>query len=113
MNSEIEVVRNEKSQLENVLVEKEIELKEAKENSNSSGSGGSGNDGPGGALSLAEREELIRLRSEVSEYEVEFRGLKNQDITIRKLESEFIIYVCTFSYCTLSYALTIYLYYQM
>ena len=60
-------------------------------------------------MSLAEREELIRLRSEVSEYEVEFRGLKNQDITIRKLESEFIIYVCTFSYCTLPYALTIYL----
>ena len=88
MNVEIEVVRNEKSTLENVLVEKDIELKEAKENSNSSGSGGSGNDGPGGALSLAEREELIRLRSEVSEYEVEFRGLKNQDITIRKLESE-------------------------
>ena len=84
-------------------------MKEAKENSNSSGSGGSGDNVPGGALSLAEREELIRLRSEVSEYEVEFRGLKNQDITIRKLESEFIIYVCTFSYCTLSYALTIYL----
>ena len=39
---------------------------------------------------LAEREELIRLRREVAEYEVEFRGLKNQDITIRKLESELI-----------------------
>jgi len=39
-------------------------------------------------LSLVEREELIRLRSEVAEYEVEFRGLKNQDITIRKLESK-------------------------
>jgi len=88
MNGEIEIVRNEKSTLENVLVEKDIELKEAKENNNNSS--GSGNDVPGGALSLAEREELIRLRSEVSEYEVEFRGLKNQDITIRKLESEFI-----------------------
>lgn len=88
LNSEIEVVRNEKSQLENVLGEKEIELKEAKENSNNNSSGGSSNDIPGGALSLAEREELIRLRSEVSEYEVEFRGLKNQDITIRKLESK-------------------------
>jgi len=87
MNGEIEIVRNEKSTLENVLVEKDIELKEAKENSNNNSSG-SGNDVPGGALSLAEREELIRLRSEVSEYEVEFRGLKNQDITIRKLESE-------------------------
>ena len=90
LNVEIEVVRNEKSQLENVLVEKEMELKEAKENSKNNSSGGSSNDVPGGALSLAEREELIRLRSEVSEYEVEFRGLKNQDITIRKLESEFI-----------------------
>ena len=100
LNGEIEVVRNEKSQLENVLVEKEIELKEAKENSNISGSGGSGNDGPGGALSLAEREELIRLRSEVSEYEVEFRGLKNQDITIRKLESEF-FFVCDL--CVVAY----------
>lgn len=28
------------------------------------------------------------MRSEVAEYEVEFRGLKNQDITIRKLESK-------------------------
>ena len=93
LNSEIEVVRNEKSQLENVLGEKEIELKEAKENSNNNSSGGSSNDIPGGALSLAEREELIRLRSEVSEYEVEFRGLKNQDITIRKLESE-LYFVC-------------------
>jgi len=40
------------------------------------------------ALSLAEREELIQLRSEVAEYEVEFKGLKNQDITIRKLEAK-------------------------
>jgi len=35
----------------------------------------------------AEKEELIQLRREVSEYEVEFRSLKNQDITIRKLEA--------------------------
>lgn len=34
-----------------------------------------------------EREELVQLRREVAEYEVEFRSLKNQDITIRKLES--------------------------
>jgi homeobox protein cut-like len=33
-----------------------------------------------------EKEELIQLRREVAEYEVEFRSLKNQDITIRKLE---------------------------
>lgn len=49
---------------------------------------GGGSGSSGGALSLAEREELIRLRSEVAEYEVEFRGLKNQDITIRKLEAK-------------------------
>jgi homeobox protein cut-like len=39
-------------------------------------------------VSKAEREELIQLRREVSEYEVEFRNLKNQDITIRKLEAK-------------------------
>jgi len=33
-----------------------------------------------------EKEEIIQLRREVAEYEVEFRSLKNQDITIRKLE---------------------------
>jgi homeobox protein cut-like len=33
-----------------------------------------------------EKEEMIELRREVAEYEVEFRSLKNQDITIRKLE---------------------------
>jgi homeobox protein cut-like len=40
------------------------------------------------ALTNEEREELISLRKEVAEYEVEFRGLKNQDITIRKLEDK-------------------------
>jgi len=34
-----------------------------------------------------EKEEIIQLRREVAEYEVEFRSLKNQDITIRKLEN--------------------------
>merc|ERR1712238_66358 len=33
----------------------------------------------------AEREELIELRREVTEYEVEFKGLKNQEVTIKKL----------------------------
>ena len=47
-----------------------------------SGSGGDGN------LSIREREELSSLRKEVAEYEVEFRSLKNQDITIRKLEDK-------------------------
>lgn len=39
------------------------------------------------SLTKAEKEELIQLRREVAEYEVEFRSLKNQDITIRKLEA--------------------------
>jgi homeobox protein cut-like len=41
-----------------------------------------------GEFSNEEREELIQLRKEVAEYEVEFRSLKNQDITIRKLEEK-------------------------
>lgn len=40
-----------------------------------------------GGMSKEEREELIQLRRDVAEYEVEFRSLKNQDITIRKLEA--------------------------
>eukprot|EP00546_Thalassionema_frauenfeldii_P001088 CAMPEP_0178936370 /NCGR_PEP_ID=MMETSP0786-20121207/25141_1 /TAXON_ID=186022 /ORGANISM="Thalassionema frauenfeldii, Strain CCMP 1798" /LENGTH=757 /DNA_ID=CAMNT_0020614777 /DNA_START=1 /DNA_END=2275 /DNA_ORIENTATION=- len=43
---------------------------------------------PPSALSREEKEELLQLRREVAEYEVEFRGLKNQDITIRKLETK-------------------------
>jgi homeobox protein cut-like len=43
------------------------------------------------SLTNAEKLELIQLRKDVAEFEVEFRGLKNQDITIRKLESEYII----------------------
>ena len=41
-----------------------------------------------GGLSKAEREELITLRSEVMEYELEFKTLKNQDITIKKLNAK-------------------------
>jgi len=37
-----------------------------------------------------EKEEMIQLRREVAEYEVEFRSLKNQDITIRKLEAHIV-----------------------
>ncbi len=40
------------------------------------------------STSKEEKEELIELRREVAEYEVEFRSLKNQDITIRKLEKK-------------------------
>ena len=51
-------------------------------------SGGIGIGGANGGLNAAEREELIQLRREVAEYEVEFRSLKNQDITIRRLEGK-------------------------
>ena len=53
----------------------------------SSGGDGAVGGGSGGSLNAAEREELIQLRREVAEYEVEFRSLKNQDITIRRLET--------------------------
>jgi homeobox protein cut-like len=42
------------------------------------------------SLSKAEKEDLMQLRREVAEYEVEFRSLKNQDITIRKLEARIV-----------------------
>ena len=42
------------------------------------------------SLNKAEKDELIALRAEVAEYEVEFRNLKNQDITIRKLEGKIV-----------------------
>lgn len=87
LNEELEGARDERERLESDLDEARRELEEARKGGGDGGGGG----GPGGALSLAEREELIRLRSEVAEYEVEFRGLKNQDITIRKLESEWIV----------------------
>jgi len=54
---------------------------------NTSSSGGNGG---GGGASKQEKEELIQLRREVAEYEVEFRSLKNQDITIRKLEAQIV-----------------------
>ncbi len=93
LNAELEMGNEEKSRLKEEIKDMERQLNEAlkkQEGGNKSGGGNNhGNDGGGGALSLAEREELIRLRSEVAEYEVEFRGLKNQDITIRKLESTY------------------------
>lgn len=56
---------------------------------------GGGDDEESSSLTNAEKQELIQLRKEVAEFEVEFRGLKNQDITIRKLESEFCM-ICYF-----------------
>mmetsp|Transcript_29715 Transcript_29715/g.34482 ORF Transcript_29715/g.34482 Transcript_29715/m.34482 type:complete len:658 (+) Transcript_29715:284-2257(+) len=39
-------------------------------------------------MNKEEKEELISLRREVAEYEVEFKTLKNQDITIKKLNTK-------------------------
>ncbi len=97
LNGEVEEVGGERDELRVLCAERELEIERLKQTllqgvnvndstTNNDGSGGNG----GNALSLAEREELIRLRSEVAEYEVEFRGLKNQDITIRKLESKIV-----------------------
>ncbi|KAK1736223.1 CASP C-terminal domain-containing protein [Skeletonema marinoi] len=87
LNGELEGVREkeqawaaEREELLTQLKESEVR-KDHDENNNNNNSNNS-------ALSLAEREELIQLRSEVAEYEVEFKGLKNQDITIRKLEAK-------------------------
>ncbi|KAL7522637.1 hypothetical protein ACHAWX_007337 [Stephanocyclus meneghinianus] len=77
LNAELETLAAERDGLKD-------ELKVIREK----GGGGATSGSEGGALNLTEREELIRLRGEVAEYEVEFRGLKNQDITIRKLETK-------------------------
>lgn len=42
------------------------------------------------SLKNDEREELVNLRKELEEYEEEFKTLKNQDITIRKLEAQIV-----------------------
>jgi homeobox protein cut-like len=60
---------------ENDKLQKQIRQQQSQTSSGSSG------------FSSAKEEELIQLRREVAEYEVEFRSLKNQDITIRKLEA--------------------------
>jgi len=73
------LIEMDKSQKENQnleLVKKEMEQKLKSAEAASS------------TMSNTNSEELISLRKEVSEYEIEFRGLKNQDITIRKLEAK-------------------------
>mmetsp|Transcript_34105 Transcript_34105/g.82029 ORF Transcript_34105/g.82029 Transcript_34105/m.82029 type:complete len:799 (-) Transcript_34105:98-2494(-) len=62
---------------ENEKLQKQVKQQQNQAPSSSSSTG----------FSSAKEEELIQLRREVAEYEVEFRSLKNQDITIRKLES--------------------------
>eukprot|EP00977_Amphora_coffeiformis_P022971 scaffold11998_cov174-Amphora_coffeaeformis.AAC.23 len=72
----VEKVNQELQSQEKTIANYKKEVQQLK----TSGGGGSG-------MSKEEREELISLRKEVAEYEVEFRSLKNQDITIRKLEA--------------------------
>lgn len=62
---------------ENEQLQKQVKQHQSQNSTSSSSSG----------FSSAKEEELIQLRREVAEYEVEFRSLKNQDITIRKLEA--------------------------
>ena len=64
-----------------------------------------------GSIVVGGAGESIWLRSEVAKYEVEFWGLNNQDITIRKLESEYILsmllklivdhVMCSFTYLSI------------
>lgn len=72
----VEKVNQELQSQENTIADYKKEVQQLK----TSSGGGSG-------MSKEEREELMSLRKEVAEYEVEFRSLKNQDITIRKLEA--------------------------
>mmetsp|Transcript_16311 Transcript_16311/g.23000 ORF Transcript_16311/g.23000 Transcript_16311/m.23000 type:complete len:819 (-) Transcript_16311:232-2688(-) len=78
VNGEMKSLESRMAQQADVFQKEITQLKAAAKKAPDSGSG----------VNKAEREELIQLRREVAEYEVEFRGLKNQDITIRKLEAK-------------------------
>ena len=75
------VVNEQKIQIEKLSLD--LAKKNAKDTTTTTSSSDSG-------LAKAEKEELMELRKEVAEYEVEFRSLKNQDITIRKLEAKIV-----------------------
>lgn len=79
-NREMQTMETNYAQQSEVF-QKEIAQLQEKNKKDNDGSSGHG-------FNKADREELIQLRREVAEYEVEFRGLKNQDITIRKLEAK-------------------------
>ncbi len=77
------------------LVRKELEIlrkdnqslvDEMNSNNNANNTNNSGNSNS--YLNKEEKEELINLRKEVAEYELEFKNLKNQDITIKKLNAK-------------------------
>ena len=75
-----------KIQYETLKEEMEKQVEAAKK---LEGSGGGGQGGTATSLmNKEEKEELIELRREVAEYEMEFKTLKNQDITIKKLNQQ-------------------------
>lgn len=98
MNNEIHTCEKENKQLKDSLAKEKAKVAELlSENqsttglSSSSGAGGvTSSSSTGGGLGKQAKEELVQLRQEVAEYEVEFRSLKNQDITIRKLEGKIV-----------------------
>eukprot|EP00535_Pseudo-nitzschia_heimii_P000817 CAMPEP_0197185022 /NCGR_PEP_ID=MMETSP1423-20130617/11079_1 /TAXON_ID=476441 /ORGANISM="Pseudo-nitzschia heimii, Strain UNC1101" /LENGTH=805 /DNA_ID=CAMNT_0042635985 /DNA_START=37 /DNA_END=2454 /DNA_ORIENTATION=+ len=75
MTEKLDEVSNEKASLDSKLQKSVKDLQHLSKSSAAANIG-----------SKEEKEEIIQLRREVAEYEVEFRSLKNQDITIRKLE---------------------------
>lgn len=84
MHNEMGEITNENERLRKEVQELKMEVDLAKAQSKEENP----SEGEGVGFNKEEREELIQLRREVAEYEVEFRGLKNQDITIRKLEKK-------------------------
>jgi homeobox protein cut-like len=74
-------LQGEQSQLLQTIDQLQQQVKESQSNAKASSNALS-------SMSNADKEELVKLRREIAEYEVEFRSLKNQDITIRKLEGK-------------------------
>ena len=75
MTEKLDEISNENASLDSKLQKSVKDLQQLSKSSAAANTG-----------SKEEKEEIIQLRREVAEYEVEFRSLKNQDITIRKLE---------------------------
>ena len=72
---EIETLRNSQEDLtkENQKLQKDLKKKNQTEAS---------------GLTKAEKEELIQLREDIVQYEIETKNLRNQDVTVRKLEAK-------------------------
>ena len=81
LEEEVASLKEHNEMLKTQLEQSETELKESNESHHAAKQEHS-------YLSKEEKEELISLRKEVSEYELEFKTLKNQDITIKKLNAK-------------------------